>query len=163
VKVIFLDIDGVLCTGETVNEMVAIGMHHFCHFAKGPVYQLNKIVAETGAEIVVSSSWRCDGERWEALMTHFANMGVAKRPIGRTIDLWHRLPTGSKLQPQRGDEIAAWLSTDVTGFVVLDDDCDMDAVKDNFVHIRNGMWRGGLHSGYAEKAIAILNTPWSFK
>lgn len=155
-KVIFLDIDGVVCTGETVNSMAEYGTHHFCLFAKGPVYQLNKIIEKTGAEIVVSSSWRCDGERWEALMEHFAAMGISKRPISRTPRLERLLPSGIYKVAQRGEEIRAWLSTDVENFVVLDDDCDMDAVKDNFVHIRNGMWRGGLGQGHAQKAIEIL-------
>lgn len=154
-KVIFLDIDGVLVTGETVNRQNTVGDHHFNPFAKGPVFQLNRILAATGAEIVVSSSWRCDGPRWDALMEHFKAQGIEKRPIGRTIDL-NRKQNGVWISAQRGEEIKAWLSNDVTHYVALDDDCDMDAIPGHFVHIKNGMWRGGLGVAHADCAVAIL-------
>lgn len=157
-KVIFLDIDGVLVTGETVNLHVRIGEHGFNPFAKGPVFQLNRILAATGAEIVVSSSWRCDGPRWEALMDHFKGQGIDKRPIGRTAHL-SRMKNGVWQSPQRGTEIKAWLSNDVQQFVALDDDSDMDDIPNNFIHTKNGMWRGGLLGSHAEAAIEILNQP----
>ncbi len=157
-KVVFLDIDGVMATGETFNQHVHIGEHGFCPFAKGPVYQLNRILKETGAEIVVSSSWRCDGPRWDALMTHFKDQGVEKRPIGRTIDLTKKV-NGIWQSGQRGDEIKVWLSADVEAYVALDDDSDMDAIPGHFVHIRNGSWRGGLQAGHADQAIQILGMP----
>lgn len=156
-KVIFLDIDGVLVTGETVNTLIHVTEDDpFCAFARGPVYQLNRIVRETGAEIVISSSWRCDGPRWLALMTHFRQQGVEKEPIGRTIRL---RPRRGESYVQRGKEIKVWLSNDVTEYVALDDDCDMDDIPGHFVYIKNGMWRGGLLAGHAELAIAILNRP----
>jgi hypothetical protein len=170
-KVLFLDIDGVLATCETFNHMAEVGVHHFCKFARGPVYQLNKVLEATGAEIVVSSSWRCDGPRWEALMEHFEGQGVARRPIGRTPDLRLGLSAKSKLQPQRGDEIKAWLgidttlresgiytspTTDVESYAVIDDDCDMDAVKDRFVWVRNGSYRGGMNGAHAQQLIDLL-------
>lgn len=156
-KVVFLDIDGVMVTGETVGQHVAVEGHHFNPFAKGPVYQLNRILRETGAHIVVSSSWRCDGPRWDALLFHFTQQGVEQRPIGRTPDLNRRRPSGIFEAVQRGEEIKAWLAHDVEAFVALDDDSDMDAIRANFVHVRHGMWRGGLNRDHADAAIALLN------
>lgn len=157
-KIIFLDIDGVLVTGEYLNEMVEVNGHHFHRFARTPVFQLNKITKETGAEIVISSSWRCDGERWEALLEHFKNQGVDKRPIGKTPRLERKNGSGLFLASQRGYEIKTWLGygDDIESFVAIDDDSDMDDIKDNFVLVKNGMWRGGMGESHAGKAIEIL-------
>jgi hypothetical protein len=159
-KVVFLDIDGVLVTGETVNRQETIGEHHFNPFAKGPVFELNRILKATGAEIVVSSTWRCDGPRWEALMEHFRLQGIERRPIGRTIHMERKSEGGTIwIAAQRGKEIKAWVSSDVTAFVALDDDTDMDDIPGHFVHIKNGMWRGGLQASHADCAIQILKGP----
>jgi len=157
-KIIFLDIDGVMVTGEYLNELVRVDGHNFHRFAKSPVFQLNKILRETGADIVISSSWRCDGPRWEALLDHFKLQGVEKRPIGRTPKLEKRLPSGVWLSAQRGYEIKTWLGYggDVESFVAIDDDSDMDDIKDNFVLVKNGMWRGGMGESHSAKAIEIL-------
>ena len=42
----------------------------------------------------------------------------------------------------------------ISSFVVLDDDDDMTAVRDNFVHIDGKL---GLNEEYAKKAVDILN------
>jgi predicted mannosyl-3-phosphoglycerate phosphatase (HAD superfamily) len=64
VKVIFLDIDGVLCNHESISagyktrtapEQDPYGPHVDC------VAALNRIIKETGAKIVVSSTWRHAG------------------------------------------------------------------------------------------------------
>lgn len=155
-KVVFLDIDGVMVTGETVTKRAQVEGHGFNLFAKEPVAQLNRILEATGAEIVVSSSWRCDGPRWDALLFHFTEQGVSRRPVGRTPQLERRLPSGLYAGAQRGDEIKAWLSNDVESFVAIDDDSDMDAILPRFVHVKNGMWRGGLGPAHADQAIEIL-------
>ena len=153
---VFLDIDGVLVTIETVGTHVQVDGHQFNPFSKEAVRQLNRVLVETGADIVVSSSWRCDGPRWDAMMTHFAEQGVQRRPIGRTPDLTRKLPSGVWATPQRGEEIKLWLGNDTRAFVVFDDDSDMDAVRENFVHVKNGMFRGGLRDEHADAAIALL-------
>ena len=64
-KVIFLDIDGVLnCQQAYINGS--------CEYVDGPGFKyqkcyppskelLNKLIEETGAKVVISSSWRKDG------------------------------------------------------------------------------------------------------
>ena len=159
-KVIFLDIDGVLATGETFNKNVEVNGEGFCPFYKGAVYNLNKITAATGAVLCISSSWRCGGPRWDALVEHFKQQGVEGQIIGRTPQLERKSPGGVYMAVQRGEEIKAWLSTDVSHYVALDDDSDMDAIPGHFVHVRNGSWRGGLLNSHAQCAIAILkDTP----
>jgi len=158
-KVVFLDIDGVLVTGETVSRHVMTDGIPMNPFAAGPVAQLNRVLRETGAEIVVSSSWRCDGPQWDALMTHFAGQGVDRRPIGKTPWLDYKSNGGVWVATQRGDEIRTWLveNPDVEAFVAVDDDRDMDAIKDNFVWVEKGMFNGGLGVAHADQMIAVLN------
>ena len=56
-KVIFLDIDGVLNSEQTiVQEMKNTGK--FSRFSKSLVDEFNRIIFETDAKIVLSSSWR---------------------------------------------------------------------------------------------------------
>ena len=63
-KVIFLDIDGVLNTHESATTLresfVERGadLMGFNRFDKNCVARVNRITDETGAKIVISSSWR---------------------------------------------------------------------------------------------------------
>lgn len=58
-KVIFLDIDGVLNTKYWENMKVRDQYGHT--FDPNSVANLARIIEETGAEIVISSSWKCLG------------------------------------------------------------------------------------------------------
>lgn len=161
-KIIFLDIDGVLATGGregTINRHVEVEGHRFNPFYGPAVEQLNRVIRETEAEIVVSSSWRCDGHRWDALLFHFTGQGIEKRPIDRTPDGSSKFNGDIWVSCQRGDEIKAWLDAhaSIDGFVAIDDDRDMDSIKDNFVWVEQGMFNGGFGPKHADQAIAILN------
>lgn len=140
-KVLFLDIDGVLNShmwiqnggkfgrgpkhrsGEpaTVGEL---GWHPTA------VNELRRIVTETGCHIVISSSWRGYGDRaietWQSM---FACYGWPDAPvIGETPDLpcWNGTVYIAKI---RGDEVKAWLDTNphVTQYACVDDDGDFHA------------------------------------
>ncbi len=159
-KIIFLDIDGVLVNHATVCKRVDFDGCRFNPFDPACVAQLNRIIEATDAEIVVSSSWRCDGPRWDSLLFFFTDQGILKRPIDRTPDLPVLFKGGEIDRPQRGDEILKWL-VDNAGwekFVAIDDDSDMDAIKDNFVLVKLGMEKG-LEAHHADAAIAILTKP----
>ena len=162
-KIIFLDIDGVLVNRETVCKHVDFEGQRLNPFHPDCVKNLNKIIEATGAKIVVSSSWRSDNEEvWTSLLFYFTNQGVKQRPIDKTPDLSHyKNENGLWTTRQRGEEIKAWLDAhpgQIEQFVVIDDSSDMDAVRDNFVHIENGMEKG-LESHHAESAILILSQP----
>lgn len=126
--VIFLDVDGVLCTHDscrvadtidTLAPRAALGPHVFDPVR---VALLNKLCAETGAHIVVSSSWRDDDALRETL-----------RCVGVTADFhddWRTPKLGAitRSRPrsaagQRNAEIALWLTAhpEADNFVVLDD------------------------------------------
>ena len=137
-RVIFLDIDGVLnhCDTRTgtpsPTEPLPIPVEPEC------MARLNRLIAETKAKVVISSSWRlfC---RWQDLGPALARHGLVAEVIGETPDLvndevwlanWHEREgapfTYEKLE--RGWEIGEWIAAhpEVTAFVILDDCSDMD-------------------------------------
>ena len=58
-KIIFLDIDGVLCTAKSVGLLKTnIDGRLAKQFDPDCVVRLNHITDATGAQIVISSSWR---------------------------------------------------------------------------------------------------------
>jgi hypothetical protein len=140
-KVIFLDIDGVLnhtqtrhCVAPTDEEPLPIPIAPEC------MARLNRLIAETGAKIVISSSWR-NFARWQDLGPALVRHGLIADVIGETPNLpndktwlcnWHVRkgePFGFELL-ERGWEIAEWISAhpEVTAFVILDDCSDMDVL-----------------------------------
>lgn len=100
-KIIFLDIDGVLATQETLYEK----------FSEKALFQLERIVKETGAKIVVSSSWRCGDLQLtkNALMEAGYTQFLSDLTISETIRKYHHTKEKSYLVVCRGNEIATWV------------------------------------------------------
>jgi hypothetical protein len=140
-KVVFLDIDGVLnhcdtrCPSPTRGEPLPMPIEPQC------MARLNRLIAETGAKIVISSSWRLFA-RWQDLGPALVRHGLVAEVIGETPDLvnnatWLANWQARKGTPftyeslERGWEIGEWLAAhpEVTAFVILDDCSDMDALK----------------------------------
>ncbi len=136
-RVIFLDIDGVLAPirqwdryGDLEPACIAV---------------LNEIVAQTGADVVVSSTWRYGktvAELQEMLDAHgFAGRVRDKTPVG---------PPGAT----RGEEIAAWLSRDrVDDYVIVDDHVDMGPLVSRLVLTQPAH---GLRPADGARAVAML-------
>jgi len=159
-KLIFLDVDGVLnCEADWD------GPHgdSFSTLDPEKCDQLARVVRETGATVILSSTWRLPFAREprHKLIEWLKNREVIIHDF--TPDLSIRFGWGGSSQPLRGDEIKAWLSTNADKFpnphfVIIDDDADMlteqmpffvqTSFKDN---------PGGLTPELADKAIAILN------
>ena len=121
-KYIFLDFDGPLNTGRNDYLDPDRYGHHFDDMA---VRNLRRIIDETGAGIVVSSSWRHLGlakirEIWE-------EWGMPGEIIGCTPGVWG----DDRLFDTRGQEIQQWLHENADGnysYVILDDMDDSEAV-----------------------------------
>lgn len=107
---------------------------------------LQDIVFVTGAEIVLSSSWRISSLRTKQLKEQLLPYGL--EITDRTI---------SDARGERGDEIKEWLSRnpDVSHYVILDDDNDMSDIKD---HLIQTTFYKGLLPEHAAKAIEMLTT-----
>jgi len=145
-KIIFLDNDGVICLSSnwgsrhkkqkkwggrklsmTSREMPV--EYRFDNFDRKAIKILNKILEETGAEIVVSSDWRLHANL-EELGEYYTAQGIIKKPIATT-DMfkdifpseWRSLRFRSDLELERSMEINHWLENhpEVTHWVAVDD------------------------------------------
>jgi hypothetical protein len=152
-KVVFLDIDGVLNHEEFYTKRNTIPLdeqkpYPYNHFDPISVAYLNDIIAVTNAKIVISSSWRSDPD----IKNILHNVGIVGEIIGCTPDLYNI--HGSLC---RGKEIDAWLNCHplVTEYVILDDDNDME--EHQLSHfIRTNPYGDGLNRKCRNDAIEIL-------
>lgn len=149
-KVIFLDIDGVLAIPETGWCTPAETWHpeHGYPWDSNCIKQLNFILATTGAEIVLSSSWRI-GKSLEQLDELFKYYHVRKSPFDTTEVIW---------SADRGTEIQHWLDntkTGITNYVVIDDDF---LTVPNFV--QTDMNKGLCDKEKVNQIIKILNSEY---
>lgn len=175
-KVLFLDIDGVL------NSQNWFGYMQYCiknnmynrvmNFVDTPdeyteykltmlddraIANLNRIVDETGCKIVLSSSWRClwNPSENERTIEALKLKGFKYDFYGMT----PRIPQRDFGQ-ERGIEIQAWIDkelekNEIESYVILDDDNDMlPEQMNNFILINN---QYGLADIDVFKAIEILN------
>jgi hypothetical protein len=166
VKVLFLDIDGVLNSadwyGRRPRELRDLPNtdHNTGLYELDPeaVARLGRILDATGALVVLSSSWRIS---WEVAAMR-AVLGARGFDGARLIDATPVLRTkhNGETRAQRGDEIALWLRTGpepVEAFAVLDDSDDMDdeegIVRPRFVRTS---WATGLLDEHVERVIALL-------
>ncbi len=121
--VIFLDIDGVICTGLSTRLSALLRLPPEQQvFDPLALFWLRRLVRRTGAELLLCSSWRDALEVDDPLCRAFiANLydRLARNgtPIAGAVP---RLPSGDK-----GEEIQAWLAEKpAEGYVILDDhDC----------------------------------------
>ena len=151
-KIIFLDVDGVLNCSTTTRGW---GKMRFVDTRK--MYRVREICDRTGAKVVISSSWRWgaredalpwDKVQWEALLHEFDK---------------HRIPvighTPFAFDGDRGNEIRTWLKMQeepVEQFVVIDDiimDLAQFAADGRLVVTTD---KDGLNKERMEKAISIL-------
>ena len=179
-KIIFLDIDGVLnCENgfkkdycKYDNENSEMGMD----FYPPSKDLLNKLIRETDAKIVISSTWRLDGlERMQELWKY---RGMSGEIIDITPNI-HSIKYGEEnITLPRGVEIKHWLNkngfthinwskekqyeymvkSNILNYIIIDDDSDMlYQQKNHFVHVlpspRN---KNGFNKKYYNKAKSIL-------
>jgi hypothetical protein len=124
-SVIFLDVDGVLVTRRSLASRAKQKMV----VNAGCVSALNSMTSETGAVLVLSSSWRFCGE--SEMRAILALWGVTGEMIGITPDLTRepQEPGGLYLGVPRRDEIGAWIADNGKSgdrYVIIDDDSDAD-------------------------------------
>ena len=155
-KLIFLDIDGVMCTTSCYGR----GTHNKWDaymFDPKAVAVLNFILQETNAEIIISSDWR-NNYTLQELREIFAHNFVFKGPIGFTPS--SPLYKGNSLEEGRADEIKTWLTihawkNDIKWVAI--DDIDMsNFLGYNFVRCPNEQ-EGIKKTGIKEKILSILN------
>lgn len=145
-KLLFTDIDGVLNSSayaDTLDhEMVINGNGDFPDIDHEAVARLNKIILDTGCEVVLSSGWRF----FPNIREFLKEQGLCKDVLGVTPVLFGR-----------GNEITAYMKNfDVESYAVLDDnDFDISRMHgNNFVQTS---FQYGLTDEDAKKVTSILN------
>jgi hypothetical protein len=152
VRVLFLDIDGVLNSRDYVERAgwePPLGSDHDVHIIDpAAVALLNLIVESTGAFIVISSSWRITYGT-DALHSMLELRGFTGRVIGVTPQRSGR---------QRSREIAEWLAENrVEAFAIVDDENDAGVgYTPRFVQTS---FEEGLTREHASKLVRVLTTP----
>jgi hypothetical protein len=151
-SIVFLDIDGVLNSQDWYDTYTLTG-RRIPHppFDPVAVKRLDRLVRETDAYVVLSSSWRAYPEipRW------LSERGFRGVICGRTPGLRHRY--GRDII--RGQEIAWWLRNralegiPVRQWVILDDDDDMGDMTSWLVQTNHVY---GLQDEDVERAKTIL-------
>lgn len=151
-KIIFLDIDGVLnyrsFFDKDCNKLILIKDHEFLSslIDYKKIDLVNQIIEQTGAKIVLSTTWR-DSMALNAMRHVFKKIGLKGFILSST-------PTCGSC---RSDEIQQWLDEfdkEVESFVILDDEDDMGSLKNRLVQTS---YETGLTENHIKKVIEILN------
>lgn len=141
-KVIFLDVDGVLNDAYT-KRLTKAG---FTFVDKDKILLLKHIVDKTGAKVVLSSDWRYDENDpdLDELQIELSKFGIF------IFDF-----TPIHTSNYRGSEIQEWLYNhpNVLNFVILDDRNDMEP---NMEYLVQTSFDRGLTAELAAEAIQIL-------
>ena len=153
-KIIFLDFDGVMDTAYYDHMLSKQGLPgndpYGTVFDPNCVHNLRRIIDNTGADIVVSSSWK-------HFMTYkeFLEMWDARGLPGFVTDVTP-IPD---MRKNRGDEIDAWLNEcNVECQYVIIDDLDGSNFNEHQIPrllVVNPFF--GLDEDTAERAIYLLN------
>lgn len=161
-KVIFLDIDGVLHTFGYDGSIAKSKSTGSFSFDRRCVEELNKLVSETKARIVISSSWRLQ-ETKESLDFILRENGYTEEPVLDCTPGKFKLDSDDRWS-RRGDEIHLWLKDwpgeKITGFVIIDDDRDMNPYMDHLVLCQGSI---GLTPRKRSRAVDALKQEWSFE
>jgi hypothetical protein len=177
-KVVFLDIDGVLNIGDTtflpeVYVMADLEKGEqkvgFNVLSASCISQLNRVTETTGAKIVISSSWRCGlptPKGMRLLATYLKSCGVTGDIISRTpiypeyaaeMAKEGKSSTIIALAWARGKEIQLWLDKHlVDSFVIVDDMSDMEHLTPFLVQTN---FEDGITKEVSDKMIEVLNAP----
>jgi len=155
-KVIFLDVDGVLNGNNTKEKIPGVGL---LGIEDEKVEKLQKIVDATGAEIILSSTWRNDWwptPNLENLPRHGQYLVSKLEKYGLTISG----KTKETHFEYRGQEILDWVEKhNPDAWVVLDDikfgSFDYEVL---FHFVQTDPTVDGLTDENVEKAIEILGT-----
>ena len=160
-KVIFLDIDGVLNCATSKSFCIDDDGRVIKGVDSDKVKRLAKIVEATGAEIVLSSDWK-DG--WSKYYTsskpsHAKYLDNHLYKKGR-LTIKDKTPSTNKGSWFRGEEILTYLRLhqDIENYVILDDTFFEDFDNKNIIdHLIITDYKYELTDENVKQAIEILN------
>lgn len=158
---LFLDIDGVLNSRQTNFDP------HEAPLDPVNIAPFNRIIDVTGAEIVITSDWRC-ALSVESIASYFKEAGIEGKIVDATPDLVghdaeeHVFLAGRL--PTRGEEIGSWFrnrgvsdpSSFDRPFAILDDRTDVEPFG---AWLINTSGETGLTEAEADRVIGFLAGP----
>ena len=167
-KIIFLDFDGVLNSDIYFNSSsfktetqgmshaeIMLVAHHV-HIDPIAVQRMNRLVEQSGAQVVVSSTWRIEYDIVE-LNTMLKGRGATFEIVGATPRYHDYIEVGwGRVATPRGHEIQGYIDslTEVPeSFVILDDIDNMAHLKESLILTDEEF---GLTDRDVEKALKIL-------
>lgn len=161
-RIIFLDIDGVLCLEDS----------DYFYFDPVCLSRLQNIIATTDSHIVISSAWRV-GQSIQSLRDIFSIQGDTygfykgprpyfdvSRIIGKTLSLHVGRDVETSTLWGRGYEIDAWLQNtkdklNTKKFLIIDDEThDLNTFKNNTLKTN---CKTGITEEIAQEAIRRLS------
>jgi hypothetical protein len=182
-KIIFLDIDGVLnCenayrAGECkYQEWIWEDgtKDHYQRFCVRSKELLNQLIDSTGAKIVISSTWRMSGiefmrKVWELEEMHGEIIGITPSMRTQGISIPRGMEIEYFLENDLGFQHINWSEEEqqramdesgVENYIIIDDDSDMlYRQRNHFIHVlpspRN---KDGFNQKYFEEALQKLNS-----
>jgi len=144
VRVLFLDIDGVL---NRAGVQPADDLRLHAWIEPDLARRLSEVVVATGADLVLSSDWRLDHElSW--LQDELAAAGVVGTLVGTT----------PALNDLRWREIHAWMTEhaiETEAAVIVDDMRDMGPLRRRFVRTSSN---AGLDDAAAKAIVNLFGT-----
>lgn len=147
-KILFLDIDGVLNSRKSYIGMTPIDIESW--------NMLKKVLEKTDTKIVLSSTWRKGERDKNEYLVKLEEIGL----FDYTHEDWRtitNLPQISDfIYPSRGDEIQEWLDrhSEVDNYAIIDDDTDMR--ENQIPHFVQTDFDSGMLPIHAEMLIEIL-------
>lgn len=155
-KVIFLDIDGVLVTRNSIiYQYLNFPDDTDIRFSKKAVKNLNKLIRLTKAKIVISSTWRLF-HSLEELKNIIKKQGIRGEIISTTSVEKATIEEGIP----RGQKISDWLEQhpEVEQYVIIDDDVQADCIQFHpYNCVETSYKRGFSPEDRFNEALAILN------
>ena len=161
-KVVFLDIDGVLVTEHYLLQLERNrdswrdkqGHAHFCPRC---LANFELLIKQTGAKVVLSSTWRFYLADTVGVAAFFRSRGV-KFDI---FDVTPRFRSSSKKiseYPTRGEEIQSWIEAhpEVTRYCILDD--DLRILPEQHPYWVRTSFRYGFTKSKLDQALQVLAT-----
>lgn len=149
IKIIFLDIDGVLnseklilkLSKNNIKEYSDSGVYNFLD--ENIIDDLSKFCKKYKIYIVITSSWRhfyFDDTIKDLTKNKYKKLHpLIPYIIGQTPRLYKEKENGGSEQLCRGEEIKYYIDTyNIKNYVILDDDSDMlEEQMTHFIHIDN--------------------------
>ncbi len=163
IKVIFLDVDGVLVHTGTVGRRRKLVnptrvQGYIAQLDEVCVQRLKDVLEQTGALLVISSTWRLFEDNMAALERTFGRDVI----LGKTDSVPRKIASGLYLGDDRTAEITQWMAEyeanggTISHYAAIDDEKLKPPVLERQVFVADGMFLGGMRDRHARKLQALL-------